>query len=495
MPHARFIQGSTMRHIMVMSVSGAIGITALFVVDMLDLFFLSLLGEKHLAAAVGYAGTILFLTTSMGIGLSIATAALVSRAVGQRDTAQASRYMVNITALTVMVSAVAALAAWLAIPSLLTLVGATGEVHRLAEQYLNILIPSMPLLAAAMNFGAGLRAVGDAHLSMVSTLAGGAVNAIFDPIFIFAMDLDIEGAAIASVLARCTILGISAWGMIGKHRLFGHFNLDFFRADISNILKIAIPAVATNLAMPVSNAFITRVIAQYGDGFVAGYAIIGRIIPVAFGVIFALSGAIGPIIGQNYGASLLPRVRQSLKDAYLFTAFYVLAISLGLFLLQDILVKMFSARGNAASLIEFFCTLIAVGFVFNGWLFVANASFNNLGKAGYSTLLNWGKATLGTLPFVWIGSVYGGAYGVLLGQAIGGVLFGVLAVTLSFRLVAKIESKAKAAEEIAEPEDEVQLPCAFNPLSSECSQMAQMAEEAECEELGYEAESASTSKG
>ncbi|MGY0216841.1 MATE family efflux transporter [Endozoicomonadaceae bacterium StTr2] len=479
MPQARFTQGSTMRHILLMSLSGAVGITALFVVDMLDMFFLSLLGEKHLAAAVGYAGTILFITTSLGIGLSIASAALVSRAVGQRNNALAGRYMVNISVLSLLVATVCAVGFWFCMPSLLEMIGARGEVHELAMDYLRILVPSVPVLALSMNFGAGLRSVGDARLSMLSTLAGGAVNAVFDPIFIFGLDMGIEGAALASVLARFTILGVSAWGIIARHRLFGRFSTTQFYADLGTILKIALPAIATNLAMPVSNSFITRIMAQYGDGYVAGYAVVGRIIPVAFGIIFALSGAIGPIVGQNYGAKLIGRVRQSLKDAYLFTAVYVLAVSVVLFLLQDALVGMFNAQGNAASMIRFFCTFYAVSFIFNGWLFVSNASFNNLGKPGFSTLLNWGKATLGTIPFVWLGAHYGGAYGVLTGQAIGGVIFALVSMALASRLVNKMEQHQ---EETAARSQEAPLPCTLNPLSSECTQMGVLAEEAECEE-------------
>ena len=71
-----------MKHIVVMSGTGAVGLMALFLVDLLDMFFISLLGEIELAAAIGFAGTLVFFTTSASIGTSIATGALVSRALG-----------------------------------------------------------------------------------------------------------------------------------------------------------------------------------------------------------------------------------------------------------------------------------------------------------------------------------------------------------------------------------------------------------------------------
>lgn len=486
MTYARFTQGSTMKHVIVMSLSNAAGITTLFFVDLLDLFFLSLLGEKFLAAAIGYAGTILFITSALGIGLSIAAGALVSRSIGSHNREKACQYQVNICFLVLLVSITLAIVFWLLIPELVTLLGATGRVHELADSYLHIVIPSMPLVSLSMTLGAGLRAVGDARLSMTSSLSAGAVNAIMDPILIFLLELNIEGAAIASVMARATMFAISFYGIFYKHKLYSPFRLSHFGKDLRNILAITLPAIATNLAMPFSGAWMVRYMSQYGNSYVAGYSIINRLIPVAFGVIFALSGAVGPIIGQNFGARRMGRVRESLRNAILFTVHYVIVISVILFFLQDILIQVFRATGEAASLVSFFCDWIAISFLFTGTLFVANAAFNNLGKPGYSTLLNWGRATLGTVPFIWVASAYMGPYGVLVGQAAGGVLFSAIAIWLSFRTIDAIECKITRQDTIASlmTRQEETTACPFQPMSSECSQLAQMAEEGECEEAG-----------
>ncbi|MFA0521601.1 MATE family efflux transporter, partial [Vibrio sp. 10N.222.55.E8] len=82
---AKFVEGSTMRHILVMSGAGSVGLMALFVVDLLDMLFISMLGQVELAAAVGFAGTLTFFSTSVSIGTSIAMGALVSKAIGSKD--------------------------------------------------------------------------------------------------------------------------------------------------------------------------------------------------------------------------------------------------------------------------------------------------------------------------------------------------------------------------------------------------------------------------
>ena len=79
---AKFLSGNLFRHITTMSVTASIGLMAIFLVDFVDMLFISMLGKAELAAAVGYAGAILFFTTSLGIGVSIAAGATVGRAIG-----------------------------------------------------------------------------------------------------------------------------------------------------------------------------------------------------------------------------------------------------------------------------------------------------------------------------------------------------------------------------------------------------------------------------
>src|SRR5690606_9220037 len=107
---------------------------------------------------------------------------------------------------------------------------------------------------------------------------------------------------------------------------------------------IGVPAVLTQIATPVGNAYVTVEIARFGDDAVAGWAIIGRVIPVAFGVIFALSGAIGPILGQNYGAGRYDRLNSAMRDALIFVTAYCLAVWLLLALFADPVASLFGAR-------------------------------------------------------------------------------------------------------------------------------------------------------
>lgn len=416
-----------MKHILVMTGAGSVGLMGLFVVDLVDMLFISMLGQIELAAAIGFAGTLLFFSTSTSIGTSIAMGALVSKAIGANKRPDARDIGTSILITSVLVSAVISAVMYFYIPELLASIGAKGYAAEKAADYMRIMLPSGPILALAMSAGAGLRAAGDAKRSMWSKLYGGIVNAVLDPLFIFGFGWNVEGAAIASVFARFTVLFFSLYPLIKEYDLLAWPSLQKWLNHIKVVLAIAVPAIITNGATPIGNAIITAFIAKSGEDFVAGYAVIGRLVPVAFCLIFALSGAIGPIIGQNFGAERFDRIKEILQNSVLVTTVYSILICLVLYLSQYLIIAGFRLTGDAAAMVSVFCTYIAISYIFNGTLFVVNASFNNLGKPLYSTALNLGKATIGTLPFVFVGAHMAGAYGVLYGAALGNVVFGTLA--------------------------------------------------------------------
>lgn len=437
---AKFLEGSLLKHISVMSLTASLGLMAIFLVDFVDMLFISMLGKAELAAAIGYAGAILFFTSSFGIGMSIAAGALVARALGAGDTQMASRRAATSLLYGVVFGSIFAAVVWLSLEPLARLMGASGETLELAVHYLQIIIPSLPLLLAGMVGSAILRAHGAARRAMMATIIGGLVNAVLDPILIFGFDLELTGAAIASVAARISI-GVAALVPIFRH--YGGLARPTpvqFRTDFPVIMALAFPAILTQLATPIGQAYITRSMAEYGENAVAGMAIVSRLVPVAFGVIFALSGAIGPIIGQNFGAQKFDRVRGAFRDGLIFTAAVVVFISLVLFLLRGPIVSLFQADGVSRELIFLFCGPLALAWFFNGMLFVSNAAFNNLGHPFYSTWLNWGRHTIGTIPFVLLGSYWFGAAGVLIGQAVGGVIFGLIAAIIALRVIGRREA-------------------------------------------------------
>jgi Na+-driven multidrug efflux pump len=426
-----------MRHIVVMAGTGAVGLVAIFAVDLINLLYISMLGEQAIAAAVGFAGVVGFFHLSVFIGMLIGIAAVVSRAIGAQQTGDARGLATSSVLITIAVSLALSALTLVFLEQILMLLGARGRVLDLAYRFLMITIPSTVLLGVGMACSALLRSVGEARRAMMVTLVPAMVTAALDPLFIFGFNLGLDGAAIVLVIARVVLVGVGLYGAWYVKKMLAPVQWGRLRADAGVLFTVAGPAVLTNLATPVSAAFVTHSIAQFGASAVAGQATIDRITPVVFGLIYSLSGAIGPVLGQNLGAQQFDRVREGLRASMLFMVMAVAAAWLVLAVLQGPIIRVFSLQGLAADMLHAFCSWIAAGFFFMGALFVSNAAFNNLGRPLWSTGFNWARATLGTIPFAWWGAHYGPVQ-VLAGQAVGAALFGSLALWAAFRLTGRL---------------------------------------------------------
>jgi len=441
-----FLTGNLMRHVATMSFTASIGIMAVFAVDFLDVMFISMLGKKELAAAVGYSGSLLLFTNGINIGLSIAAVSLVARNLGARKPEKAREYATAVVLLTFLTSIIIPALVVPNLPSLLRMLGAEGETLEYAVSYTSIIMPTMCFMGFAMSSMAILRAHGGARHSMFVTLSGGIVNAVLDPILIFGVGWGLDGAAYASVIARGCMMAIGFWYVTKKYDALAWPDIKQFFKDFKAVWAIALPAVLTNLATPVGNAIVTREMANFGAEAVAAMAVIGRLTPLAFAVVLALSGAIGPIVGQNFGAKNFDRVRKAFINGLIFVAAYVAIVAIILYVLRQPIAFMFDATGDMAMLIFLFCGPLALFQFFNGAIFVCNASFNNLGHPLYSTYLNWARHTIGTWPFAIIGASMAGSAGVLIGQAIGGVVFAVIGIFVAWKLMHHLDPKDKESD-------------------------------------------------
>ena len=259
----------------------------------------------------------------------------------------------------------------------------------------------MPLMALGMCGGAMLRAIGDAWRAMLVTMIAGVVAVVLDPLFIFGLGLGIDGAAWVMVIARASVGVLALWYLIEVHHVLARIGPRGIAPMLRPFFVIAVPATLTQMSTPFGNALLTHFIAAFGDGAVAGWAVISRLTVLAFGGIFALSGAIGGILGQNYGAGLMARVRRVYRNSVLFCVAYTLAAWALLYLARDLVARLFGLGAEGAVVVDAFVGIAAGGFIFTGSLYVANAAFNTLGRPLWSTGFNWARDGFVLFPFAW----------------------------------------------------------------------------------------------
>ncbi len=436
---ATYTEGSVFGHVSNLAITSAIGMFAIMIVDLVDMFFISILGQPSLAAAVGFAGLGLFLGASITIGVSISVSTLVAQALGEDEEEQARRYATHGLLYSLCWTIpITILTLWYA-EELLSLIGASGETLQLAITYFRIVGASLPILGFAFVATSLLRAVGAAKLSMWSTIIGGAVNAVVDPLLIFGVGLGLTGAAIASVISRITVAAIALYSVAAKHGLIIKPVWSALLGDFKALSSIALPSILTNLSAPISSAFATAQMARFGTDAVAAASVVGRLTPVAFAGLYGLSSAVGPVASQNMGAGNYHRVRETLTGSAKFVVLYVVPVTLLMFFAQDTIIKIFSLQDEAAELLRFYATFIVGSYLLFGLQLSANPVFTALRHPGFSTLSNVVRDLLFAIPLIFLLSAEFGARGVLAGQALANALAGVLAFATAIWMSGKVE--------------------------------------------------------
>lgn len=436
--NATYTKGSVFGHISNLALTSAIGMFAIMIVDLVDMYFISLLGQPSLAAAVGFAGLGLFLGASITIGISIAVSTLVAQALGEENEALAQRYATHgfIYSL-VWTIPITLLTLWFA-PELLAMIGANGETLSLAVTYFRIVGASLPILGLAFVANSLLRAVGAAKLSMWSTIIGGLVNAVVDPLLIFGAGLGLTGAAIASVISRICVAVIALYSIAITHGLLVRPNYSVLLEDFKTLSTLALPSMLTNLSGPASAAFATSQMARYGTDAVAAASVVGRLTPVAFAGLYGLSGAVGPVASQNFGAGEMHRVRETLTASAKFVVIYVVPVTLFMFFIQDLVISIFHLQGEAAELIQFYASFVVGSYVLFGLQLSANPLFTAMRHPGFATLSNIIRDILLAIPLIFLLSSEFGSRGVLAGQALANAMAGVIAFATAYWMSGKI---------------------------------------------------------
>jgi Na+-driven multidrug efflux pump len=433
--HARFVSGPLGGHVLEMILTGWASMLAVFAVEFLSLLYLGTLKDEAVLGAVGFGSMTQFTITSICIGVTVGGAALVSRALGADDAPRA-RTLAGASLILMAASGLAAGALFLAaIGPFTAAIGLAEDVRGHLLSYVLITTPFAVVMGVGMMLSNLLRAAGHGRQSMWVLLAGTATVAVLDPVVIFVLDGGMEGIAWAGGVGRVATVALGSWLVFRKHRLVALPAKGALREHLAAIGKIALPAALTTLATPASVIFTVSTYASFGPSVMAGATVVDRLLQLAFSLFFVLPGAIGPILGQNLGAGQWVRVKQTVSLTARWALLYGFSAAVVLAVLAPWMPDLFQVTGPGRDLIIFFCRYGSFAWALNSLFFVSIAVFNNLGYATYSTAVGWLRATLGTLPFVWLGAHYGGPEGVLLGQTTGFALFSLIAMVLCRRVL------------------------------------------------------------
>ena len=415
-----------------------LGIVAAMSVALVDAFFVGQLGTTELAA-ISFTFPVVFAVQSLSIGLGAGTASVVSRAIGEGDERQVKRLSTDALILAVLLVIGVAVVGWLTVEPLFRLLGARAEVMPHIIAYMKVWYIGMPFLVVPMVANNIIRANGDATVPSAIMIAASVINAGLDPLLIFGLwglpELGVAGAAWASVIARAATLVLSLAVVVFREKLVDPRLPPFpeLMASWRRVLSIGLPAAIGNAINPVCITIVTAIVASYSTAAVAGFGVATRIEAFAAIPMLALSAAIGPIAGQNWGRGERARVLSALRQSYAFCAGWGLFAAGILFLFGDAIAGVFTDDADALPIAVSYLAIVPVSFAGYGVVTIAAGCYNALGKPLTGLTYYLIRSAALYVPLSWLASLYLASWGVFMGIAVSNVIAGAVVAYHSVR--------------------------------------------------------------
>ncbi|MEQ8858632.1 MAG: MATE family efflux transporter [Pseudomonadales bacterium] len=405
------------------------GVSSNILVSMLEIGFIGQLGTGQVAA-VTFTFPLVMILNSVALGIGIGTSSVIARNVGSGERDEVQRLGTHSLMLVAISMAALSFLGWATIDPVFTALGATPEVMPLIHSYLDIYYPSVILFTTTMVAGNIMRANGSATIPGVVMTLGAVLHLALDPILIFGLfglpRLELAGAAGAMAISRIVTASVLLIYVARGGMLLLHDVAQGFLGSCRRILHVGLPAMATQLIGPVSAAVITRLLASHGEVVVAGFGVATRVEAVAVMLLFALSGSIGPFVGQNWGARRPERVRDGLRVTYRFCLVWGLIAALPLLLFGGTIASWVDETEGVVATAAFYLAVVPWSYGLWGVLMMSSASFNALGKPLPSTMLSFTRMFILYVPLALLLNQFLGYTGIFVATALSNGVMGVL---------------------------------------------------------------------
>jgi putative MATE family efflux protein len=406
------------------------GMVAILLFNLVDTFFISLLGTDALAA-VSFTFPVTFAVNCITMGIGVGLSASIGRLLGQGNSRHAAQLTTHGLILAIGLIIIACFIGFFTIDPLFRLLGAEDKLIPLIHQYMSIWYLTIPLLVIPMSSNSAIRATGDTKTPAKIMMLAGLINGILDPLLIFGYgpfpELGIKGAAIASGISWFGALCASFYVLTHKVKLLALPKMSSLFSDWKQILSIGTPAGLSTALNPISGAILMMMLASQGTVAVASYGAAQRVESLMLLVMISLTSALSPFVAQNLGAKQPERVKEAIFLAVKFSVLFQLFLYILIVPLSIPLSHLFSQDGLVQHGLWMYLICVPFSYGFQGIIMVLVSSLNAMQKPLHSFSWSFMRLFIFTLPTAWVGSHYYGMEGLFIGIAIGNVLGGTTA--------------------------------------------------------------------
>jgi putative MATE family efflux protein len=402
---------------------------------LVDLYWVGRLGSEAVAA-VGISGNLTFIVLAISQMLGVGTTTLVSHAAGRKDHERALLVFNQSQVLSVLVGAIFFVVMMAAKHAYSGALGADSETAQLAEEYLTWFIPAMALQFAMVAMGSALRGTGNFKPGTIVATATVVLNMALAPILIFGwgtgVPLGVAGAAISSLVA--VAVGV-IW--LGTYFLEPSDYLHFVPSQWvprfplwGQLLKIGLPAGAEFALIAVYLFVVYAISRPFGAAAQAGFGIGLRIVQAGFMPVVALGFSVAPVAGQNFGARLGDRVKQTYFTATGMAVGFMVIWAVACYFFSGPMVRLFSSDPQVIDVGSEYLRIIAWTFVGSGVIFVSSSMFQALGNTVPPLAASFGRMLITAVPSILLARLSTFQLRWIWYLSAGTILFQVIAVLL-----------------------------------------------------------------
>ncbi|RJX64828.1 MATE family efflux transporter [Vibrio sinensis] len=420
-----------------MTIPMTFGLVAILMFNLVDTFFISLLGT-HALAAISYTFPVTFAVNCITMGIGIGLSTNIARLLGQGNDKHAAQFSTHGLLLSVILVCCASTLGFLTIDPLFLALGADESLLPLIREYMQIWYLTVPLLVIPMAGNSAIRATGDTLTPAKIMMLAGLINGLLDPLLIFGYGpfpkLGIQGAAIASAFSWLSALCCSLYVLIKRERLLSFPHMKGMYTDWMLILKIGTPAAFSNAMTPISGALLMMLLSSHGTAAVAAYGAAQRVESILILVLMALTSALTPFIAQNIGANNPERSFNGLFLGMRFSIVFQLILFLMMVPLSVPLSALFSQEQSVRDLLWHYLLIVPISYGCQGIVMMLISALNALHQPLKAFQWSFMRLFVFLLPSAWAGSQFYGIEGLFIGITIGNILSGILGYAYCVKL-------------------------------------------------------------
>ncbi len=362
------------------------GMFIMVLYNLVDTYFIGLMHDDYQLAAVNLAYPVMMITIAVSNMIGTGSSSLIARSLGADDRGKANHTLTVGFMLTVINSMIVAAVGLIFLQSIVQGLGAKDNTTIYTEQYVRIILLGSLFTMGNYTFGQLLRSEGSVKYSIVGMIVGTIVNIILDPIFIFTLHLQVQGAAIATIIGNGCGMAVSLLFYIrGKTLLKPSLKYIKPTAEIlKEIFWVGVPASLETLLTSAAYIVNNNLAVGYGELTVAAMGIAQKVLSLGSYIYQGFAAGTQPIMGYNYGAKNYTRMMNVLKAGVMVVSGTELVL-MGLYgIFAPLLIGIFTESAEVILIGTMVLRTLMFILPFVGAVSMCRMSFQAMGKPQYA---------------------------------------------------------------------------------------------------------------